>query len=64
MRGKSSWHRAVDDLTRLLAATRRIPEQTRQRLSGTTPDGHVAHRQRGPDQHPQTAVRVGPDAPG
>jgi len=31
--------RAVDDLTRLLAATRQIAEQTRQRLSGTTPDG-------------------------
>jgi IS5 family transposase len=31
--------RAVDDLTELLAATRRIAEQTRQRVSGTTPDG-------------------------
>jgi transposase, IS5 family len=31
--------RAVNDLTDLLAATRRIAAQTRQRLSGTTPDG-------------------------
>jgi transposase, IS5 family len=31
--------RAVDDLTELLAATRRIAEQTRQRLSGITLDG-------------------------
>jgi IS5 family transposase len=30
---------AVDDLTELLAATRRIAAQTRQPLSGTTPDG-------------------------
>jgi IS5 family transposase len=30
---------AVNDLTGLLAASRRIAEQTRQRLSGTTPDG-------------------------
>jgi len=31
--------RAVNDLTRLLAVTRRIAVQTRQRLAGTTPDG-------------------------
>jgi IS5 family transposase len=31
--------RAVNDLTGLLAATRRIAAQTRQRLSGTVPDG-------------------------
>src|SRR5688572_16822481 len=31
--------RAVNDLTDLLTATRRIAAQTRQRLSGTTPDG-------------------------
>ena len=38
-RRRGRLRRAVDDLTRLLAATRRIAEQTRQRLSGTTPDG-------------------------
>jgi len=31
--------RAVDDLTELLDATRRIVEQTRQRVAGHTPDG-------------------------
>jgi IS5 family transposase len=31
--------RAVNDLTELVAATRRIVDQTRQRLAGTTPDG-------------------------
>jgi IS5 family transposase len=36
-RGRLS--RAVNDLTDLLEATRRIAAQTRQRLSGTTPDG-------------------------
>src|ERR687897_1073482 len=38
-RRRGRLRRAVHDLTRLLAATRRIAEQTRQRLSGTTPDG-------------------------
>src|ERR671910_19743 len=38
-RRRGRLRRAVDDLTELLAATRRIAEQTRQRLSGTTPDG-------------------------
>src|SRR3954471_7697087 len=38
-RRRGRLRRAVDDLTGLLAATRRIAEQTRQRLSGTTPDG-------------------------
>ena len=38
-RRRGRLRRAVDDLTRLLAATRQIAEQTRQRLSGTTPDG-------------------------
>ena len=31
--------RAVNDLTSLLAATRRIAAQTRQRITGVTPDG-------------------------
>jgi IS5 family transposase len=38
-RRRGRLRRAVNDLTGLLAATRRIAEQTRQRLSGTTPDG-------------------------
>jgi IS5 family transposase len=38
-RRRGRLRRAVDDLTGLLAATRRIAEQTRQRLSGITPDG-------------------------
>src|SRR5919107_3719766 len=38
-RRRGRLRRAVDDLTRLLTATRRIADQTRQRLSGTTPDG-------------------------
>ena len=38
-RRRGRLRRAVNDLTDLLAATRRIAAQTRQRLSGTTPDG-------------------------
>jgi transposase, IS5 family len=38
-RRRGRLRRAVDDLTGLLTATRRIAAQTRQRLSGTTPDG-------------------------
>jgi transposase, IS5 family len=38
-RRRGRLRRAVNDLTGLLAATRRIAEQTRQRLSGFTPDG-------------------------
>ncbi|HET6257395.1 MAG TPA: ISNCY family transposase [Pseudonocardia sp.] len=38
-RRRGRLHRAVNDLTDLLAATRRIAAQTRQRLSGTTPEG-------------------------
>jgi transposase, IS5 family len=38
-RRRGRLRRAVNDLTELLAATRRIAEQTRQRLSGITPDG-------------------------
>jgi len=38
-RRRGQLHRAVEDLTGLLAATRRIAAQTRQRLSGITPDG-------------------------
>jgi transposase, IS5 family len=38
-RRRGRLRRAVDDLTGLLEATRRIAAQTRQRLSGITPDG-------------------------
>jgi IS5 family transposase len=38
-RRRGRLHRAVNDLTGLLAATRRIAAQTRQRLCGTTPEG-------------------------
>jgi hypothetical protein len=38
-RRRGRLRRAVNDLADLLAATRRIAAQTRQRLSGTTPDG-------------------------
>jgi transposase, IS5 family len=38
-RRRGRLRRAVNDLTNLLEATRRIAAQTRQRLSGTTPDG-------------------------
>jgi IS5 family transposase len=38
-RRRGRLHRAVNDLTDLLAATRRIAVQTRQRLSGSTPEG-------------------------
>jgi transposase, IS5 family len=38
-RRRGRLHRAVNELTKLLDATRRIAAQTRQRLSGTTPDG-------------------------
>ncbi|NMH98255.1 ISNCY family transposase [Pseudonocardia acidicola] len=38
-RRRGRLRRAVNDLTGLLAATRRIADQTRQRLSGTTPEG-------------------------
>ena len=38
-RRRGRLRRAVNDLTELLAATRRIAAQTRQRLSGITPDG-------------------------
>jgi len=38
-RRRGRLRRAVNDLTELLLVTRRIAAQTRQRLSGTTPDG-------------------------
>ena len=38
-RRRGRLRRAVDDLSRLLEATRRIAAQTRQRVAGVTPDG-------------------------
>jgi transposase, IS5 family len=52
--------RAVDDLTKLLAATRRIAAQTRQRMAGVIPDG--ATRQvslHDPDARPIRKGRLG-----
>jgi transposase, IS5 family len=52
--------RAVNDLTELLAATRQIAAQTRQRLSGITPDG--ARRRvslHDPDARPIAKGRLG-----
>jgi transposase, IS5 family len=52
--------RAVDDLTKLLAATRRIAAQTRQRMAGAIPDG--ATRQvslHDPDARPIAKGRLG-----
>jgi IS5 family transposase len=59
-RRRGQLRRAVDDLTGQLAATRRIAAQTRQRLSGTTPDG--ATRQvslHDPDARPIAKGRLG-----
>jgi transposase, IS5 family len=52
--------RAVDDLTELLDTTRKIIEQTRQRLAGRIPDG--APRQvslHDPDARPIAKGRLG-----
>ena len=38
-RRRGRLHRAVNDLAELLAATRRIAAQTRQRVAGSTPPG-------------------------
>jgi IS5 family transposase len=38
-RRRGRLHRAVNDLTRLIEATRRIAAQTRQHVAGLTPDG-------------------------
>src|SRR5918995_1661749 len=59
-RRRGRLRRAVNDLTELLAATRRIAAQTRQRLSGVTPDG--ATRQvslHDPDARPIAKGRLG-----
>ena len=52
--------RAVDDLTDLLDATRRIAAQTRQRLSGITPDGSTRRVSlHDPDARPIAKGRLG-----
>ena len=52
--------RAVDDLTELLDATRRIAAQTRQRLSGITPDGSTRRVSlHDPDARPIAKGRLG-----
>ena len=59
-RRRGRLRRAVDDLTELLAATRRIAEQTRQRLSGTTPDGATRRVSlHDPDARPIAKGRLG-----
>lgn len=52
--------RAVDDLTELLDATRRIATQTRQRLAGTMPDGATRRVSlHDPDARPIAKGRLG-----
>ena len=52
--------RAVDDLTKLLDATRRIATQTRQRLAGTMPDGATRRVSlHDPDARPIAKGRLG-----
>jgi transposase, IS5 family len=52
--------RAVDDLTDLLEATRQIAAQTRQRLSGVTPDGATRRVSlHDPDARPIAKGRLG-----
>jgi transposase, IS5 family len=59
-RRRGRLRRAVDDLTELLSATRRIAEQTRQRLSGTTPDGATRRVSlHDPDARPIAKGRLG-----
>jgi transposase, IS5 family len=52
--------RAVDDLTELLDATRKVAAQTRQRLSGATPDGATRRVSlHDPDARPIAKGRLG-----
>ena len=52
--------RAVNDLTELLDATRRIAAQTRQRMAGTTPDGATRRVSlHDPDARPIRKGRLG-----
>jgi transposase, IS5 family len=59
-RRRGRLRRAVNDLTGLLAATRRIAAQTRQRLSGTIPDGATRRVSlHDPDARPIAKGRLG-----
>ncbi len=52
--------RAVNDLTELLEATRRIAAQTRQRITGVTPDGATRRVSlHDPDARPIAKGRLG-----
>ena len=57
-RRRGRLHRAVNDLAELLAATRRIAAQTRQRVAGSTPPG--ASRQVSLHDRRRPADRQGP----
>jgi len=59
-RRRGRLHRAVDDLTELLIATRGIAAQTRQRLAGITPDGATRRVSlHDPDARPIAKGRLG-----
>lgn len=59
-RRRGRLRRAVNDLTELLEATRRIAAQTRQRLSGTTPPGATRRVSlHDPDARPIAKGRLG-----
>jgi IS5 family transposase len=57
-RRRGRLHRAIDDLAKLLTATRRIAAQTRQRVAGSTPPG--ASRQVSLHDRRRPADRQGP----
>ncbi len=57
-RRRGRLHRAIDDLAKLLTATRRIAAQTRQRVAGSTPPG--ATRQVSLHDRRRPADRQGP----
>lgn len=59
-RRRGRLHRAVDDLTELLTATRRVAAQTRQRLAGVVPDGATRRVSlHDPDARPIATGRLG-----
>jgi IS5 family transposase len=59
-RRRGRLRRAIDDLTGLLETTRRIAAQTRQRLSGTVPDGATRRVSlHDPDARPIAKGRLG-----
>ena len=59
-RRRGRFRRAVNDLTELLEATRRIAAQTRQRVAGSTPDGATRRVSlHDPDARPIAKGRLG-----